>query len=335
MKFCRCCTKLINCCNFCCRDDVTAPSLADLKVGTIGSSKPILFAPLESTEEVIKEESLENRDKLTNGISHKSEEISVNNKSDQVNASIHIKPVEYKVMEHNHYNKVTYENIQTNGYSDSNFESTKPMNKINMTEKVYITMANGNMMPDDNGTHQAVESCESTLYAGSQSVKIKSQSSLQQRDKTTQMKSEKVCINIKTDKAKESDKCNQKTKLERSDTLIKVAHQQAGSHDRTAVLNELATAISERQAKPKEVKPVEPVERPQANPLTNFCITTYTSSKPVEIYKEKSTKKEVNKKELTGIYRRNSSAEEKKGITPVKRSASVVTNLQRRLDLSR
>lgn len=152
----------------------------------------------------------------------------------------------------------------------------------------------------------------------------------------TNFKSEKLCINIKNEEPQNSSKIISKARVDRSDAIIRVNGKVERSQEQSAIINELATVISERQHKPaKEVKPEPKLDRPQSLPLDNFKITTYTSSKPVEIYKEGRTPQKAAVKESNLVVRRNSFTEEKKGSPSVKRSASAITNLQRRLELSR
>lgn len=336
------------------RDDVTSPSLADIKVPSATSSKPILFEPLESTEEVINDESAVKVEAANMSKSSKAEskdkENTVQIKGTELkNDKIHITPSEDKTVINSNMNGVSSESIKLNGFIERSSEKLQT-NLIKKTEKIYITPTNDNTVTDcvDNinkeikdtikiSPNNRVDLSGSQNNIVKQNITIKNQRNIDITTspdispKNVDKQSDKVSISIKNDDTQGLKKNVGRVKVERSDTVIRVNGRQERTQEQSAILNELTTVITERQTKPKEVKPEQP-ER-QTLPLKNFCITTYSGSKPVEIYKE-SPKKEVVK-ETNGIIRRNSSAEEKKGSFTVKRSASVVTNLQRRQDHSR
>nr|BAN21033.1 unkown protein [Riptortus pedestris] len=336
------------------RDDVTAPSLAEIKVLPAANSKPILFEPLESTEEVVKEESAVNVElPIVNNVSEtdcKIKEVTLKIENKELpNDKIHLTPSKNKNIVDSNNKEVHSEVIRLNGFSETNTENPHN-NVVKKSEKIYITPVMDCIVTDsvDNAIKETKEiidinSSNETEISDVNSNKVKQNITIKnQRNKDivtnsvissniSDVKTDKVCISIKNEEQHDINKNTGRAKVERSDTVIRVNGRQERTQEQSAILNELTTVITERQTKPKEVRP-EPIER-QTLPLKNFCIRTYTSSKPVEIYKE-TPKKEI-KKEQNGIVRRNSSAEEKKGSFVVKRSASVVTNLQRRLDLSR
>lgn len=356
------------------RDDVTTPSLGELKLSPNLSSKQILFAPLERKGEVNKEEpaiepnktvndAANNGNHITSTISKESTLVE-SKKVEKVNESIQLTPVGEKNIKNTkpssngvHLN-MKDDNLNLNGYVDSrklnghhesNLENSKQINKVKKTETVYITQEN---ISDVNSHKEIIQITPKVKSQApntvnnvvTQNVTVKNQKNNQIIEQTvpkiTEIKAEKVCINIKNDVPQEAIKNIGRVKVERSDTVIRVNGRQERSQEQSAILDELTTVITERQAKPKESKPADRAERPQVLPLKNFSITTYSGSKPVEIYKEKPVVKEIKiepevKKETNGIMRSNSTAEEKKGFAPIKRSASVVANLQRRLDFSR
>ncbi|CAH1394915.1 unnamed protein product [Nezara viridula] len=341
------------------RDDVTVPSLSDLSLSS--PLKQILFEPLDTAKELIIEESETETDGLNVELNLRElETINENELIEDVHteADVHrnLENVNTSSETNNNKSSEKKSDIVYNGEinGDIHIDNNK-QNQINKTDQINVSsktnlseIVNTKNSSDSNENIIQItpkireENLETKIVDTKPKIVIINKKNHVEEPiqngihSKTNFKSEKVCISIKNEELQNSTKVINKARVDRSDAIIRVNGKVERSQEQSAIINELATVISERQQKPpKEVKPEPRQDRPLSLPLENFKITTYTSSKPVEIYKEGRTPQKAPVKESNLVVRRNSFTEEKKGSPSVKRSASAITNLQRRLELSR
>lgn len=345
------------------RDDVTVPSLSDLNISP--PLKQILFEPLGTAKELINEESETETDGLNVELNLReletineneliedvyTEAEVVHRNSENVNTSSKTNNTKSTDKKSNIVNNNEI-NGDINHLENNKQNNVKIAEKINVSSKTSLSeIVNTKNSSDSNENIIQItpkireESIETRIVdTKPKIVIINKKNNIEEPEpiknglnSKTNFKSEKVCISIKNEEPQNSGKIITKARVDRSDAIIRVNGKVERSQEQSAIINELATVISERQQKPpKEVKPEPKQDRPLSLPLDNFKITTYTSSKPVEIYKEGRTPQKAPVKESNLVVRRNSFTEEKKGSPSVKRSASAITNLQRRLELSR